>query len=163
MSSLAQKLMKVKTRLFFLALILLAGCVQSNAEYIDENSQNVVATNKDPAQLPNPQVKLNMQTDSGVYQSRQPINITVTVITDYYLEDAQLQITGFTSNYGRDLLLLGNNLNITEGTHSYNYSYTTPTCSPCAGLSEGGHSIQATLTWRQMQLANTTKMVELKK
>ena len=179
------KKMKRKNKIGIFALfllvigILISGCVQENPETnttFPGNSAPTItttittATTTLPAssitttlrspQLSRSDFEISLSIDKKIYHSNEHMNITVVIGSKLQQGDVEVKVYGIKANYYRLNEVELTNLDM--GANTIIFSYTTPRCTGCSGISPGEYSINADLVYDDKVIANTTKNIEIK-
>lgn len=104
---------------------------------------------------------LNLSTDRERYQSREMMNIQVTVYAPSSGKELTLRIEGITDLMGRSRCQIEEQLRLDQGVHTFSYSYELPACSRCAGLPPGDYLLNATLLEKERVLSSMQRTVRL--
>jgi hypothetical protein len=108
----------------------------------------------------NPEVEASLSTDKGLYHSNELMDITVTVDSSSSLRDVDVRVYGINSRYYR--LDKTEKKDLDVGLNTIKFSYKTPPCTGCAGISPGTYQVSVDLIYNGNVLATATNDVEIR-
>lgn len=96
-----------------------------------------------------------------IFKSGETMIFNVTVFATHFNEELYVELRGLEGRYG-SYLKAREMMTLTNGTGNVIYSFKTPTCSPCSGVSQGNHTIDMKVTTFENEVvANETFLIEL--
>jgi hypothetical protein len=166
----------------FLIAILSSGCVQEETETTTTTttsttpqttiappttstvpattSTNETTTTTTSVAIPGPRVEMSISTDRELYHSNEIMTINVTIDSPGEIPGADVRVYGINARYYR--LDKTEKTNIDTGENTVVISYTTPSCTGCAGISPGTYQLNADLTYGGNVIASATRDVEIR-
>lgn len=141
----------MKKLLLLTLIILLSGCLSSQTTITTTTTSSTLASN--------PTLTVSVKTDKELYHSGQEMIVTVSVDSQANLDGALLNVHGINSKYDR--LNKEQNVSVSMGTNTYNVTYTTPSCTGCAGILPGTYTVNASISWNQQLLGSALTQVEI--
>ncbi|RLI91540.1 MAG: hypothetical protein DRO89_03775 [Candidatus Altiarchaeales archaeon] len=150
--------------------ILINGCVQEKMEVtttstisaptIPLTTITTSTTGTTTTVVSNLGVGLSLSTDKETYRSNELMNITVTINSSSKLSDVNVRVYGINARHYR--LDKTEKMDLNVGTNTVTFSYKTPRCYGCAGITPGIYQINADLSYNNNVIASTTVDVEIK-
>lgn len=97
--------------------------------------------------------------ENETYHSGEMMHVNVTVFAESELSDVELTVSGLTNKLGRDKIREVRYVNLSPGENEIPFTFTTPSCTGCAKLDPGIHSVTATLVMNSRTMNATTTMI----
>jgi len=132
--------------------VLLSGCV---------DNENLNNTNSNTTTIKEPMLKIdikNITTDQPRYTSNNKIVISTEIESSKAFKNATLRLYGIKSRQGSYLFDNTQNINLTKGINTINFTVTAPTCTHGCGARyyPGDYDISAQLSYPNESAPNTT-------
>ncbi len=146
---------------WMLLIVLLSGCIEKGPEMTTTTTQGIVETTTTLAVvLPQRDFEVLLSLDKEVYYSNEEMNISVKVLSSEEVEGARINLLGIYST--RERLNRKRIVELQEGENEFYFSYTTPRCYGCAGISQGFYNITSELEYMGKVRASSTLEVEIR-
>ena len=104
---------------------------------------------------------ISFATDKQDYHSNEKMNIILEIYASNDVENVDVKVFGIKDRKGNYRLNNDEKRNLTSGTNSITFSYTTPSCYGCAGINPGLHEITSLVSYNDI-VTNTSVEIEIK-
>jgi len=85
-------------------------------------------------------------TDKDLYSARGVMNVSLAVYSPENVSGALVRVEGVLSSKGVKYVTYSSKTNLTIGENTFAFTKTLPSCSSCAGISQGTYYLEATVT-----------------
>ncbi|MGC9444290.1 MAG: hypothetical protein ACP5E9_05095, partial [Candidatus Methanospirareceae archaeon] len=85
-------------------------------------------------------------TDKDLYSARDVMNVSLAVYSPENVSGALVRVEGVLSRKGVKYVSYSSKTNLTVGENAFAFTKTLPSCSSCAGISQGTYYLEATVT-----------------
>ncbi len=89
---------------------------------------------------------VSFSTDKDIYSAKENMDVFLSVYSPKNITNAVITVSGVKSTKGVYYVSYSQNHNLTTGTNNISFTKTLPSCSSCAGISQGTYSIEASVT-----------------
>lgn len=89
---------------------------------------------------------VSFSTDKDVYTAREEMNIFLAVYSPENVSNALIEVSGVKSKKGVYYVSYSSKHNLTAGENNVTFTKKLPSCSSCAGISQGTYFINASVT-----------------
>jgi rhodanese-related sulfurtransferase len=86
-------------------------------------------------------------TDKDIYSAREEMTIFLSLYSPEGIGNASITVSGVKSTKGVYYVSYSSNHNLTAGENTLTFTRQLPSCSRCAGISQGTYSIDASVTY----------------
>jgi rhodanese-related sulfurtransferase len=86
-------------------------------------------------------------TDKDVYSAKENMIVFLSVYSPENISNALIKVSGVKSSKGVVYVSYSSTQNLTTGENTINFTKTLPSCSKCAGISQGTYVIDASVTY----------------
>ena len=86
-------------------------------------------------------------TDKDIYSAKEEMKVFLSVYSPENISNALIKVSGVKSSKGVTYVTYSNALNLTAGETSVTFTKKLPSCSRCAGISQGTYKIDASVTY----------------
>ncbi len=90
---------------------------------------------------------VSFSTDKDVYTAREEMNIFLSVYSPENISNALIKVSGVKSTKGVYYVSYSSKQNLTAGKNNVTFTKKLPSCSKCAGISQGTYVIGASVTY----------------
>ena len=101
---------------------------------------------------------ISFTTDKELYHSNEPMNITLEISSSNKIDNVTVKVFGIKDRRNNHRINSLEIVNLNSGINTFTYSYTTPSCYGCAGISTGEHDITAIVSCQEINLNSTIKV-----
>ena len=89
---------------------------------------------------------VTFSTDKDIYSAKEEMTVFLSVYSSENISNALIEVSGVKSSKGVTYVTYSNALNLTAGDTTIQFTKKLPSCSRCAGISEGTYEISASVT-----------------
>jgi len=89
---------------------------------------------------------LALSTDKDIYSAREEVEILLTIYAPANLSTVEVKVTGVKSSKGVNFVSYSNKTALPAGETRITFTKTLPSCSSCAGISQGTYFIDAAVS-----------------
>ena len=90
---------------------------------------------------------VSFSTDKDVYSAKEEMTIFLSVYSPEDISDVSIKVSGVKSRKGVYYVSYSSKQNLTAGENNVSFNKTLPSCSSCAGISQGTYVIDASVTY----------------
>ncbi len=90
---------------------------------------------------------VTFSTDKDVYTEKEEMTIFLSVYSPEDISDVSIKVSGVKSKKGVYYVSYSSEQNLTAGDNNVSFNKTLPSCSSCAGISQGTYVIDASVTY----------------
>ena len=90
---------------------------------------------------------VSFSTDKDVYSAKEEMVVFLSVYSPESISDVLIKVSGVKSGKGVYYVSYSSKQNLTAGENNVSFNKTLPSCSSCAGISQGTYAIDATVTY----------------
>lgn len=111
--------------------------------------------------ISNLEMEIILSTDKETYHSNELMNITATINSSDEVRGVDIRVYGINAGFHR--LDKTGGINLDQGVNTRTFTYKTPRCYGCAGISPGTYRINAELVYNGEIIASSTIEVGIEK
>jgi PGF-CTERM protein len=89
---------------------------------------------------------IELSTDKDLYSAREEVDIFLSIFTPENLSTVEVKVTGVKSSKGVYYVTYSSKTELQAGENNITFTKTLPSCSKCAGISQGTYFIDASVT-----------------
>lgn len=89
---------------------------------------------------------IELSTDKDIYSAREEVDIFLSIYTPANLSTVEVKVTGVKSTKGVYYVSYSSKTALQAGENNITFTKTLPSCSKCAGISQGTYFIDASVT-----------------
>jgi len=89
---------------------------------------------------------VSFSTDKDVYSAKEEMDVFLSVYSPEDISDVLIKVSGVKSRKGVYYVSYSSEQNLTAGENNVSFNKTLPSCSKCAGISQGTYVIDASVT-----------------
>jgi PGF-CTERM protein len=90
---------------------------------------------------------IELSTDKDLYSAREEVDIFLSIFTPENLSTVEVKVTGVKSSKGVYYVTYSSKTELQAGENNITFTKTLPSCSKCAGISQGTYFIDASVTY----------------
>ncbi len=98
---------------------------------------------------------VTFSTDKDVYSAKEEMAVFLSIYSPEYISNVSIKVSGVKSTKGVYYVSYSSKQNLTAGENNITFTKKLPSCSKCAGISQGTYVIDASVTYDDEVVAAT--------